>query len=150
MTTQPLPDFPRFWSKVDIRGDDECWPWTAYCNPSGYGYFSVGGRRKVEYAHRVAYELVVGPIPPGLSIDHVKARGCTMRNCVNPRHLEAVTTLTNNRRGDSLAAKRHRQEECQRGHEFTEENLYITPDGRRQCRPCMRDRERRRRARVES
>lgn len=50
-------------------------------------------------AHRVAYELAIGPIPEGLTIDHVKARGCTRVDCCNPAHLEAVTYAENQHRG---------------------------------------------------
>jgi len=83
----------RFWSKVDKT--DTCWLWVSALASGGYGQFSLGGRPQA--AHRVAYELLVGPIPDGLSLDHM----CHERLCVNPDHLRAVTTKQNmeNRKG---------------------------------------------------
>ncbi len=84
----------RFWAKVNRRGPDECWPWTAGANSKGYGKISVNGRYRL--AHRVAWELAnQKPVPPGLTVDHA----CGVPLCVNPRHLEAVSNLENNRRG---------------------------------------------------
>jgi len=82
----------RFWPLVERGGPDECWPWRGFRNQYGYGRFRVHYRRVV--AHRVAYELTKGPIPAGLTIDHL----CRNRLCVNPAHLEAVTLGTNIRR----------------------------------------------------
>lgn len=115
----------RFWAKVDKSGD--CWEWTAFLTPDGYGRFGLDGA--IVAAHRTAYELVVGPIPDGLQIDHL----CRNRKCVNPDHLEPVTQLENARRG-FWATKTH----CKHGHEFTPENTYIRPTGARQCRTCNR------------
>ena len=86
----------RFWSRV--QKTDGCWLWTAGKNNNGYGWFKVNG--KMVLAHRFSYELHIGPIPEGLVLDHVKARGCTNRTCVNPAHLEPVTELENIRRGE--------------------------------------------------
>lgn len=83
----------RFAEKVDLSDPDECWQWTAYVDPAGYGRFGV--ERKADYAHRVSFELLVGPIPDGLVIDHL----CRNRACVNPDHLEPVTELQNIQRG---------------------------------------------------
>jgi hypothetical protein len=82
----------RFWAKVDVRGPDECWLWTAGVNPYGYGAFWVRG--VMRGAHRVSYEMAVGPIPDELQLDHI----CRVRRCVNPSHLEPVTQLENLRR----------------------------------------------------
>lgn len=81
-------------AKVDRRGPDECWPWIGAIMPTGYG--SIRVRKTVRLAHRVAYELLIGPIPDGLTIDHL----CSVRHCVNPHHLEPVTRAENNRRRD--------------------------------------------------
>jgi hypothetical protein len=87
-------DEARFWSHVDRRGDDECWPWTSYTDRKGYGIFRMPDRPHP--AHRWAYEHFVGPIPEGLTIDHVKNKGCTRKDCVNfLAHLEPVTNEVN-------------------------------------------------------
>lgn len=95
----------RFWSKVDKT--DDCWLWTGYIDGQGYGQFHHDGR--VGYAHRVAYEALVGPIPSGLHIDHL----CRVTACVRPSHLEPVTQAENLRRQG--AAITH----CPQGHEYT-------------------------------
>lgn len=109
-----------------LEGDD-CWLWTGLVQSNGYGVFNVAGRP--QRAHRVSYEMHVGPIPPGLQIDHL----CRVRKCVNPAHLEPVTARENSRR----AMRTH----CVNGHEFTSENTYMN-GGKRYCRTCRRDRNR--------
>jgi hypothetical protein len=90
----------RWWFYVDRRGDGECWPWTGSVNDEGYGHFWDG--EAVGMAHIWGYERFVRPVPPGLHLDHVRTRGCTMRNCVNYlSHLEPVTNRENVLRGDS-------------------------------------------------
>ena len=118
----------RFWSKVDASGD--CWEWTA-CRRNGYG--RVGWDASIRQAHRVAYELLVGPIPPGLQLDHL----CRNPGCVNPDHLEPVTMQENIRRGAPNNATF--KEACVREHPLIEGNLYIRPgSGNRECRACRR------------
>ena len=128
----------RFWAKVDRGSDDECWPFTAALTHDGYGRFWFEGGQVM--AHRMAYELAVGPIPDGLTLDHVAARGCTRRDCCNPAHLEPTTVRENTLRGKGLTALHARKTHCHRGHEFTPENTYSCGrDGRgRGCRTCRR------------
>lgn len=70
-----------------------CWEWKGYINHNGYGKVVVNDTTR--RAHRVSYEHFVGPLTPGLTLDHL----CRNRRCVNPTHLEEVTLLENNRRG---------------------------------------------------
>lgn len=93
-------DEARWWFYVRRGADDECWPWTGSVNDEGYGHFWDGQR--VVMAHIWGYERFVEAVPPGLQLDHVKDRGCAMRNCVNYlSHLEPVTGRENVLRGAS-------------------------------------------------
>lgn len=80
-----------------------CWLWLGYCLPNGYGRIAQG-HSNPRYVHRVAYELLVGPIPDGLLLDHechntdlrcLGGDSCGHRRCWNPAHLETVTYLVN-------------------------------------------------------
>ena len=121
----------RFWSKVDTDGSTvhpdlgKCWLWRASRDRSGYGRFKAA--TGVVGAHRVAYELLVGPIPDGLTLDHL----CRVRHCVNPEHLEPVTHRENTLRGTGPTAENARKTHCLRGHALTH--------GRR-CMTCARNR----------
>src|SRR2546427_313621 len=87
-----------------------CHEWRGALVGDGYGQFSIG--RKRIPAHRFAYESSKGPIPKGLTIDHL----CRNLRCVNPLHLEAVTLKENILRGTSFSAKRAKQTQCKHGH----------------------------------
>ena len=127
----------RFWDRVEKGDPDECWHWRPAPNKRGYGVLTTwsGGKQTSEYAHRISYELSVGTIPEGLTIDHL----CMNKRCVNPAHLEAVTGPINSRRWSQSITH------CAHGHEYTEANTYVDSRNCRNCRGCRVDQARRRR-----
>lgn len=126
-----------------------CWNWTGAKLEAGYGKFSVkatngNGNRPASFAHRISYMVFTGPIPDGLTIDHL----CKNKSCVNPFHLEAVTHLVNLIRSGNRVGKHSYTSHCDYGHERTPENTYVTPSGKyKMCRLCMKESDRRRQAR---
>jgi hypothetical protein len=123
---RPSPE-ERFWLKVDRRGEDDCWEWLAAKGEMGHGRFWTGSRPGV--AHRFSYELLVGPIPDGLELDHL----CRNPRCVNPKHLEPVTHVENIHRG-AHRMKTH----CPQGHEYTPDNIRWVGGTRRSCKICYK------------
>jgi hypothetical protein len=135
----------RFWSKVERRGPDDCWPWKRGMS-HGYGKYWTGAT--VTYAHRVSYEAHHGRLATDLTVDHTchnrdrtcpGGRACLHRRCVNPAHLEAVTNAVNRSRAPIAgwaaihAAKTH----CKFGHPLSGDNLTVTAR-QRVCRECSR------------
>ena len=129
-------DDARFWAKVDRRGPNECWPWLGAHKAHGYGH--LNRRNRWVLAHRWAYELVIGPVPDGLELDHL----CVNPRCVNPAHLEPVTPTENVRRATE------RRTHCKNGHPYTPENTYLWKGTRRYCRACHAEDARRQRRRA--
>lgn len=129
-------------SKITVTSSG-CWHWTGALNSRGYGAVGVLGVSKS--THRVSYELLVGPIPDDLQIDHL----CRNKPCCNPEHLEAVTGLENHRRRPDVN-KSH----CVHGHELTVDNTIIKtlPTGYkiRNCRTCTNAAARARRAQAKA
>jgi hypothetical protein len=116
-----------------------CLLWLGHLSIEGYGRFKHD--RKREMAHRFAYEQAFGPVPAGLTLDHL----CRVRSCVNPKHLEPVTMKENGLRGLGPTALNFRKTHCKRGHLLAGDNLYPYPN-QRHCRPCARLRAKLRRA----
>lgn len=135
----------RIWQKVAVGDWLDCWVWTASTSVSGYGEVHADG--KTRKAHRVLYELMVGPIPDGMHLDHtchtadrscLGGNDCLHRRCVSPFHMDVVTPEENTRRGRSgirEALKTH----CPQGHEYAGDNV-IVRCGRRHCGACNADR----------
>lgn len=111
----------------------KCWEWRGAL-VRGYGQLKASD--KLDYAHRISYELFIGKISSGLVIDHL----CRNPKCVNPLHLEPVTHKVNILRGVGASAMNARKTACHNGHPFTRANTYYIPPKRlgRMCRTCNR------------
>jgi hypothetical protein len=119
----------RFWQFVFPEPNSGCWLWTGALH-DGYGQFCIR-TGLVRRAHRVCWELMRGPIPDGLQIDHL----CRTPSCVNPDHLEPVTPRVNTLRSTSLSALNARKTHCLRGHPLDDANTRVYR-GQRNCRAC--------------
>jgi hypothetical protein len=132
----------RFWKMVKkSRG---CWEWIGSLTPQGYG--QISGRPQVKralLAHRVSWALANGKVPKGLQLDHL----CRNRKCVNPQHLEPVTSRINVLRGISPPAVNARMTKCKRGHALSDAYIWR---GMRFCRTCRKMKNKLRRDRREA
>lgn len=127
----------KFWAKVEKR--EGCWRWKGLMSKDGYGVTTLN--RRPYRAHRVAYTLMRGSIPTGLTIDHL----CRNRACINPAHMEPVTMRENTLRGFGLTAIHARKTHCSNGHPFAGDNLRIHRRGYRTCMICRRKWDKKRR-----
>lgn len=114
-----------------------CWIWKRAKQSKGYG--SVGYQGVIWLAHRLAYTLLVGPIPEGRSLRHT----CANPRCINPEHMEPITPGELALRSDSPWAQNAVKTHCPKGHPYTPENTRVRR-GQRQCRECERAYNRRR------
>jgi hypothetical protein len=134
MTYVRKPPIHRFWKHVHKNPRTGCWDWTGCQLPAGYGRFLLDGFH-MGLAHRFSYEHFVGEIPPGMQIDHL----CRNTSCVNPEHLECVTSQINNQRSVPFRQHAATDDHCSNGHPWNIRNTYISPDGMRACRACRNE-----------
>lgn len=138
-----VPVEARIWAKVDTDGPipsynpslGPCWIWTGHRTSGGYGRFFkvIEGVTRGRPAHRLVYEMCTANTVQGdLEMDHL----CRVHECVNPFHLEPVTTKVNQHRGFGFAGINIRKTHCPAGHEYTDDNSYAWKPGMRRCRIC--------------
>lgn len=131
-----FPDFSDELVRVSAS-DGECWIWTGPLNTKGYGRVSSddrapSGRLRQVGAHRATFEFFVRPLSGSERLDHL----CRRHACVRPSHLEPVSDAVNLHRGDTAASANARKTHCPRGHNYDDDNTYITKNGARDCRRC--------------
>ena len=118
----------RLLSRLIVEPGTGCLLWTGEIN-HGYGAISMDGENR--RVHRVMYEMFAGPIPDGLTLDHL----CRVQRCAAPAHLEPVTHRINVLRGIGPTAVNAAKTNCDKGHELDLPNTYFWR-GKRYCRAC--------------
>lgn len=128
-----MPVLDRFMSHVE-KHESGCWLWTGFKSKRGYGQFTTcfNGIEKIWLAHRFSLFVHGTELNKNLQVDHL----CKKTSCVNPDHLEQVTSQENIKRSNGLQAINARKTHCIRGHEFNKENTYIYPRGKTKSRDC--------------
>lgn len=105
-----------------------CWSWTGATQSKGYGSLTDGNGSTV-LAHRAVWEWIYGPIPDGMTVDHL----CRNKLCGNPDHLDLATAAENARRSNAAVTA------CPRGHAYSEDNTGRGSRGSRYCLTCARE-----------
>lgn len=130
----------RVHSRVSIDATSGCWIWTGSGARGGYAVAKVNGKTRT--VHRWFYELAVGPIPDGMTLDHtchdpsvcLGGSDCPHRRCVNPAHLVPISNDENMAKGGKTNLNRSI---CRRGrHDLGEVGIYVDSDGSNRCRGC--------------
>lgn len=120
---------------------DECWIWTGLLDRCDYGTirWKINGHRQYFQAHILIWHLAYGDVPEGRVIGHT----CRTHDCVNPKHLEAITDTEKNHRTQQtfqiLRYRPNRDKYCIHGHDMTDANTYANPAGKYECRRCIAD-----------
>jgi len=125
----------RFWSKVNKTS--YCWEWLAGLDKDGYGKFNPRAGVCMG-AHKFSCEIANGPVQPGFDVHHE----CENKRCVNPAHLKALPKAAHASITPRPMAGTRLVSQCRQGHDFTPENTYLHPSGKRHCRTCQRERTR--------
>ena len=133
-----MTDTAVLFARTKLKGG--CWEWQAGKTTDGYGH--VRRRGKMRRAHRLAYETFIGPAGEGYVLHH-----CDNPSCCNPNHLYLGDHAQNMRdamdRGRHDAFRQRAKTHCPSGHPYAGENVYVRPNGTRNCRACHRLRQRR-------
>lgn len=135
----PLVYLERIDARYKKPSDDECWVWTGCLSAAGYGRAHTGydasGKQNTVITHQAMYELYVGQIPPGLTIDHL----CGNKACGNPSHMKILTKFE-----DYKIKASARKTHCPHGHEYTTKNIIYNKRNNgglyRRCRTCSNKR----------
>ena len=140
--TKPLPFPDNILQRLE-RQPCGCLRWTGHPNEQNYGRVAAGNGKNV-YVHVAYYEMMVGPVPDGMVLDHIcqtqdetcnEGNSCMHRLCVEPTHPEVVTPSENAKRARVGRLQKNRTH-CPAGHEYNDENTHIDKTGRRHCRRC--------------
>ena len=136
----------RFWDKVDIRGEDECWLWLAAVNSRGYGAFAYE-KNNIQSVHKISWAMAKNKnkmADPSMHVMHL----CDVKRCVNPKHLELGTPKQNQndaiKKGlvksiGEIVGKPSKKKLCRRGHKRTKANTVIKKKNNKEyplCREC--------------
>ena len=129
---QAIPVLLRVLAKVEYDGG--CWLYKGGLDTTGYGRVMLKcatptSVRTTGAVHRVVYAECVGPIPSGMTLDHL----CRNRACCNPLHMDVITLAENIRRGESISTRYARRATCPAGHQYDG----ISPSGGRRCSLCV-------------
>ena len=117
-------------SRIERIPESGCWIWRGSLCKYGYGRMEINHKKLM--VHRVVYEMSRGPIPDGLQLDHL----CRVRCCINPDHLEVVTSQQNTLRGKSPAALNAKKTHCPHGHLLDRIAKGYSSKFRRICSTC--------------